>query len=234
MQLRQAILNLAITCALVLLVVLVALLLRRMQPPPVAVPVAITTIATETKTATVMSTKHTLRPVEARFLSFPNPELVDAGTLEADTLQFRLSDGVPVFSLYFIDALEANSQSSEQIADQARFFGKASPEIVVETGKEALAYVTSLLKTKSFHLLTRWERPPSADRYYALILVEYEKGRWTYLSDLLTRQGFARVAGLTTPLPDDKRSLETYLLELKNHTKYAREKRLGIWAKVGS
>ena len=234
MQLRQALINLAITCALVLLVLLVGLFLRSQQPPPVAVPVAMTTTVAETKTATVVTTKHTPRPVQSRFLTFPNPELIDAGTLEADTLQFRLSDGVPVFSLYFVDALEANSLSSEQIADQGRYFGKASPEAVVETGKEALAYVTSLLKTKTFHLLTRWERPPSADRYYALILVEYEKGRWTYLSDLLARQGFARVAGVTTPLPDDKRSLDTYLGELKDHTKYAREKRLGIWAKVGS
>lgn len=234
MQLRQALINLAITCALVLLVVLVALFLRSMQPPPVAVPVAITTTVSDPKTAPITGTKHSIRPVEARFLTFPNPELVDAGTLEADTLQFRLSDGAPVFSLYFVDALEANSQSSGQIADQARYFGKATPEAVVEAGKEALAYVASLLKTKSFHLLTRWERPPNGDRYYALILVEYEKGRWTYLSDLLTRQGFARVAGVTTPLPDDKRSLETYLGELKDHAKYAREKRLGIWARVGS
>lgn len=234
MQLRQALINLAITCALVLLVLLVALFLRSRQAPPVAVPVAVSTTVNEPKTATTVNAKHNTRPVEARFLTFPNPELVDAGTQEADTLQFRLTDGTPVFSLYFVDALEANSQSSGQIADQARFFGKATPEAVVETGKEALAYVTSLLKTRSFHLLTRWERPPSGDRYYALILVEYEKGRWTYLSDLLARQGFARVAGVTTPLPDDKRSLDTYLGELKDHTRYAREKRLGIWARVDS
>jgi endonuclease YncB( thermonuclease family) len=234
MQLRQALINLAITCALVLLVVLIALFLRSRQPPPVAVPIAKATQVQGTQTASSVDTKHKARPVAARFLTFPNPELADTGTLEADTLQFRLSDGQPVFSLYFVDALEAAVQSSGQIADQARYFGKASPEAIVETGKEALAYVTSLLKTKTFHLLTRWERSPSTERYYALILVEYEKGRWTYLSDLLVRQGFARVSGVTTPLPDDKRSLDTYLNELKNHAKYAREKRLGIWAKVGS
>ena len=234
MQLRQALVNLAITCALVLLVVLIALFLRSHQSPPIAVPIAKAAQVQAPQTALPLDTKHKTRPVEARFLNFPNPELIDKGTLEADTLQFRLRDGQPVFSLYFVDTLEATQQSSGQIADQARYFGKASPEAVIETGKEALLYVTSLLKTKTFHLMTRWERSPSTERYYALILVEYEKGSWTYLSDLLVRQGFARVSGVTTPLPDDKRSLDTYLNELKNHAKYAREKRLGIWAKVGS
>jgi endonuclease YncB( thermonuclease family) len=133
---------------------------------------------------------------------------------------------------YFIDALETTSTHPTRVQDQARYFGKAAPADVTLTGKEALEYVSTLLRTRPFHVLTRWELVPNMDRYYALIFVEYEKGKWTYLSDLLVRQGFARVDGVTTALPDDPRDETAYLVDLKQHASYARQKRVGIWAKV--
>ncbi len=232
MQARDGITNLAITCALVLIVALVAVVFRNRQPPvmtprsgdpPPAVPVGM---------PSAVASGPALRKVEERFLSFPNAQVLDSLANEADTLRLKVAGEEHVFVLYFVDALDASRTHPERVAAQARYFGKASPDAVIETGAEARDYVLDLLKRRRFHLLTRWERLPNTDRYYALIMVENEPGKWVYLADLLVRQGFARVEGVTTPLPDDKRDEESYLFDLKGHAEYARKKRLGIWAKV--
>jgi hypothetical protein len=81
-------------------------------------------------------------------------------------------------------------------------------------------------------VLTRWEKVPNTERYYAIIRVEYEPGKWAYLADLLMRQGYARINGLQTPLPDNTPTVENYIGELMTHAKYARQKKLGIWSRV--
>lgn len=234
MQPRETFTNLAITCGLVFLIVIGAIVLRDCRPVHVAVPVTVPRVP---KAQPVASTApipkgKTLRTVEQRFLTFPSPPLVNSSSDEADTLQLRVGGEVHLFVLYYVDALDASPTHPERVAAQARYFGKATQEAVIETGKEAQAYVADLLRTRPYRLLTRWEHQPNTERYYALILVEFEKGRWTYLADLLVRQGFARVEGVTTPLPDDKRTVDSYLNELRGHARYAREKRMGIWARV--
>jgi endonuclease YncB( thermonuclease family) len=44
------------------------------------------------------------------------------------------------------------------------------------------------------------------------------------------QQGFARVAGVTTSLPSDTRSLNDYALELQALRKQAEQRKAGIWA----
>jgi endonuclease YncB( thermonuclease family) len=80
-------------------------------------------------------------------------------------------------------------------------------------------------------VLTRWEKTPDG-RYYALIWVEYEKDKWKYLSELLVRRGYARVDGLTTPIPNTKLNEDDYLQLLQMGAKYARQNKLGIWSKA--
>lgn len=235
MQPRETITNLAITCGVVFFVAVIAVVLKANRPPPVAIPVAVSPVVKSEKSNVAVPANASgkmPRKASERFLTFPNPSLVDSAVGEADTFQFRIDGEVQTFILYYVDALDSSSLHSQRVGGQAAFFGKATPEAVMETGKQAYAYVMDMLKTRPFHLLTRYEAQPNSERYYALILVEYESGKWTYLSDLLVRQGFARVDGITTPLPDDKRTVDSYLAELRNHARYAREKRLGIWAKV--
>jgi endonuclease YncB( thermonuclease family) len=110
-----------------------------------------------------------------------------------------------------------------------RFKGGVSP--LLEVGNEAAAYVTQLLKTHPFHVLTRWERVPNTVRYYAVIKVQLPEGT-VYLADLLIRKGFARIGGLMTELPDERRDQPSYLAELKSLDEKARSSKSGIWAKV--
>ena len=234
MQLRESMINLAITCGLVLLVIIAAVFLRECRPVPSAIPVAIARpAASDPNDKPAPLPKGPVeRPVEARFLTFPNSRLLDSPSNEADTLHLKVANEDHVFVLYWVDALDASSTHPDRVNEQAAFFGKASPQAVVETGKEAFAYVKELLTTRKFLVLTRWERMPNTERYYALIRVEFEPGKWAYLADLLMRQGYARVTGLQTPLPDNLPSEEAYAVELLEHGKHARKKKLGIWSRV--
>jgi endonuclease YncB( thermonuclease family) len=224
MQLRETLLNLAITSVLVLIVALVAVLLRESRPGPVAaIPIAVA--------------QPTLEPEQVRtsgpeFDRLMDVAFVDSRANEADTLRFRIGRKEEVFRLYYIDALEASWTHPQRIAEQSRYFGHASREDVVAVGEEAVRYVAQLLATKPYQVLTRWESVPNLARYYALIIVEMKPGEWVYLSDLLIQKGFARLNGVTTYLPEDSRSIETYIHELQGLARDARSQKRGIWAKV--
>jgi endonuclease YncB( thermonuclease family) len=225
MPLRDTLLNLAITCVLVLIVVLVAILLKESRPAPAAaVPVGVAQVPP----GQGMDTGRAALP---EFKVFPRAKFIESRTNEADTLRFKVSDTEDehVFVLYFVDALDASSTHPQRVQEQARYFGVSSQR-VIEEGQRAAAYVTKLLKEHSCSVMTRWEEVPGLSRYYALVLVEISAGKWVYLADLLVQQGYARVAGVTTSLPSDVRSMNDYALELQALRRQAEQRKAGIWA----
>jgi hypothetical protein len=223
MQLRETLMNLAITAVLVLIIVLVAILLRESRPqPPAAIPV---------KTAGTAEADTGVRPMKAEF-EILKAEWVESRANEADTIRLRVGSDEHIFVLYYVDALEASWSHPQRINDQSRWFGEASSQAIVDTGTEAVNYVRTLLTSKPFFVQTRWERVPSTNRYYALVMVEHVAGEHVYLADLLMRAGYARIAGVTTTLPGDKRTVETYLSDLQALGKHAQKVRAGIWSKV--
>jgi endonuclease YncB( thermonuclease family) len=232
MDMRDSLRTLILTCALLLVVTVAAWIIRQNRPVVTVVAVTAAPKTAAKPAPPPLPTGPSLRPVEARFLTFPKPRYAETPSDEPDTLKFTINNDQLVFVLYYVDALDALPTHPQRVSEQARHFGDTSTEAVLESGREAMSYVATLLKTKNYHVLTRWERQPNSERYYALVLVEYEKGKWSYLCDLLVRQGYARVHGTTTPLPDDKRSDVDYLVELRNHARFAREKHLGIWSKA--
>ena len=224
MPLRDTLLNLAITSVLVLIIVLAAILLKESRPPPAsAVPVG---MAQDTQAQSLGGTA----PLP-EFKVFPKPKFIESRNNEADTLRIKVSDSEDehVFVLYFVDALDATLTHPQRVQEQGRYFGVSSQR-VVEEGRKAASYVTKLLSERPFSVMTRWEEVPGLSRYYALILVEISAGRWVYLADLLVQQGYARVAGVTTSLPSDSRSLNEYALELQALRRQAEQRKAGIWA----
>lgn len=225
MPLRDTLLNLAITCVLVLIVVLVAILLKESRPVPVsAVPVPVAQLPPDQQGGAGA------RPLP-EFKVYPKARLIESRTNEADTLRIKVNDTEDehVFVLYFVDALDTSLTHPQRVQEQGRYFGVTSQR-AVEEGQRAVAYVTKLLKEHPFTVMTRWEEVPGLSRYYALILVEITPGKWVYLADLLVQQGYARVAGVTTALPSDSRSLSDYALELQTLRKQAEQRKAGIWA----
>jgi endonuclease YncB( thermonuclease family) len=222
MSLRDVLLNLAITAALLVVILMAALLVRT---------------GSGQRQGTVegggeTSVEPVAKPRLEQFERIERAELVDVRSNEADTLRFRVGQEEHVFVLYFVDALEAAWTHPQLISDQARWFGNVSSEDVVETGIEARDYVRELLTSKPFEIRTRWERVPNTLRYYALVVVEHQPGRSVYLADLLIRKGYARPGGLTTTLPDDPRDINEYLRELRNLATAARNERAGIWSRT--
>jgi endonuclease YncB( thermonuclease family) len=221
--------NLLITAGVVLLVTALAIVFKQRSPRqttsdvvPKAVPVTQPSVPTG-------STK----PIRDSFEQFPAVTLVQTPDNEPDTFKVNLGTaGEHVFTLYFVDALETNFKQTKRIKEQSAHFAGATTEAIVETGRDAMKTVQQELGTRPFRLLTRWEKHPETQRYLALVLVQLENEQWTYLGDLLLRQGFARVQGISTPLPDDSRALEDYNAELRTHAKFAKDRRLGIWARV--
>ncbi|MBL9116110.1 MAG: thermonuclease family protein [Verrucomicrobiaceae bacterium] len=174
-----------------------------------------------------------IKPVAESFEEFPNATLINTPDNEPDTFKVQTGrSGELVFTLYFVDALETSFKQTRRIKEQATHFEDATTEAIVETGRDAMTTVTQLLSARPFRLLTRWERDPDSKHYLALVLVQTDNGNWTYLADMLVRQGFARVHGISTRLPDSGRALEDYNAELRTHAKYARDRKLGIWARV--
>ncbi len=233
MDQRQSFINLTITVAIIATVAVGALVFRNRHPHLVQVkhePAA--NNAAKTAAADSTAPKVVERPVEKSFLTFPKAKLVDVPANQADTLRIHLPDGDHVFAHYFVHALDNSAEHLDRVHETAVFFGRVSNDAVITTGREAMAYVTDLLKNHQFMVLTRWERAPEAGAYYGLIWVEYEKDKWKYLSELLVRHGYARIAGVTTPLPNTKVNEDDYIQLLQSAAKYARQNKLGIWAKV--
>jgi endonuclease YncB( thermonuclease family) len=230
MPFRTVMLNLAITAVMVLVVVLGGILLKESRPqavPAVKIPVAGVPGLTTADEGGVPKT------ALERFLILPSPMLVESRANEADTLRIRYGNEEHIFVLYFVDALETTMNHPQRVAEQGRYFGKAPDKVVLEVGNEAANYVAQMLKEKHFNVLTKWERVPNTARYYAIIKVEQPAGP-VYLADLLIRRGYARVQGISTELPDDRRDLPSYMVELNALAKKARETKSGIWSKIKS
>ena len=224
MPFRDTLLNLAITCVLVLIIVLVAILLKESRPLPAqALPVPVAQV--------VPGQTDGGRAALPEFKIFPKARLIESRANEADTLRIKVSDTEDehIFVLYFVDAPDISLTHPQRVQDQARYFGVSSQR-VVEEGQRAVQYVTQLLKEHPFTVMTRWEEVPGLSRFYALILVEISPGKQVYLADLLVQQGYARVAGVTSNLPADARSISDYALELQELRKRAQQSKAGIWA----
>jgi endonuclease YncB( thermonuclease family) len=221
MPFRDTLLNLAITCVLVLIIVLVAILLKESRPAPLqALPVMM---------AQVPAGQASRAPLP-EFKIFPKAKLIESRANEADTLRIKVSDTEDehIFVLYFVDAPDISLTHPQRVQEQGRYFGVSSQR-VIEEGQRAANYVTQLLKQQPFTVMTRWEEVPGLSRYYALILVEISPGKQVYLADLLVQQGYARVAGVTSSLPADSRSINDYALELQELKRRAQHSKAGIW-----
>lgn len=223
MPFRETLLNLAITCVLVLIITLVALLVRQSRPE---VPKAIA-IATARPTTDAPGQPS---PAKTDFEVFPKAQLVESKNNEADTLRIKPSPTAEeaVFRLYFVDAPETTLASPQTVQEQARWF-VTTQEKVLKAGVEATAYVTELLRKHPFMLYTRWASVPNSSRYYAMIKVALKPGEYTHLDELLMRAGYARAGGVACDPPEGVLDANDYGLRLVKLGTKAREEKVGIW-----
>ena len=131
-----------------------------------------------------------------------------------------------IFRLYFIDTLESSLQIPDRVKEQATEFG-ISKQQAIQYGKKATKFTEKLLKNKSFTVYSKRldARGASAKkRFYGMVNIE---GEW--LSELLVKNGLARIYGYdNVDLPDGTKNT-TYRFRLKTAQREAKEKKLGIW-----
>lgn len=144
---------------------------------------------------------------------------------DGDSFHARRNSSEYLFRLYYVDTPETDLRYPDRVKEQAEYFG-VTPEQAVEGAKEAAAYVAKLLKDKNLTVYTRYADARGASsikRYFAMVKIGE---RW--LSELLIEQGYARVYGVGTELPDGTDE-KTYWSRLHKLEKEAKENNRGLW-----
>ena len=145
---------------------------------------------------------------------------------DGDSFHCTLEDGNElILRLYFVDTPEEEKVYADRIRDQAAHFG-ISEEAVMALGHKASAFTKEIL-AKPFKVQTRWHKAlgrSKQDRWYCQIITADGKD----LAQELVRNGFARIYGTRTFLPDNRDS-KTYIAELKVIEEEAKAAKRGGW-----
>jgi endonuclease YncB( thermonuclease family) len=152
-----------------------------------------------------------------------NCKFLDTEYFDADSFHIMCDGNEKIFRLYFVDAPETDYRFG-RIYKQSEYFETAD-EYVLEIGKEATRYVSTLL-TNSLTIYTKWRGcggQSRLKRYYAVVKVD-----GTDLAEMLVENGYARVFGTKTRYPDGEFAKDVQArLELLE--KQARTNRVGVW-----
>jgi endonuclease YncB( thermonuclease family) len=173
-----------------------------------------------------MSVVFWLSPVQARI--WKELEGVYFLTNEAndgDSFHAKRNTTEYLFRLYYVDTPESNIRYPDRVKEQADYFGLSMDE-AVEGAKKASEFTEKLLSDKVFSVFTRYDDARGASkmkRYYAMVRVD---GRW--LSELLVENGFARVYGVRSELPDGT-DTDKYWSRLHKLEKEAQAENRGLW-----
>lgn len=146
----------------------------------------------------------------------------DKATNDGDSFRVRFPNGrLDVVRLYFVDAPESKTAYRDRLAEQAAYFGITRQQ-AVRVGDEAAEFTAKALE-QPFTIHTRWK---SLFGKRWLVMITTASG--DDLGELLVRNGFARIYGVKTPLPDGRDS-RVYLARLTELEQQAKGAGLGGW-----
>jgi endonuclease YncB( thermonuclease family) len=146
---------------------------------------------------------------------------------DGDSFRARRNRSRYIFRLYFVDTPETDIRFPDRVQEQADYLG-VEFEQAVEGGEEAANWLHDLLaEQESLTVYTRYADARGASdrkRYYAMVKIG---DRW--LSELLVENGYARVFGVDSELPDGT-SARIYWSRLRKLEKEAKAAQRGMWA----
>ncbi len=166
--------------------------------------------------------------VDSSYETLQGCRILFSGGNDGDSFRVSHRGDEHTFRLYFVDCPETSDEYPDRIGHQARYFGNLSPAETIAVGRKAKAFTLDLLDRHPFAIQTRWETVMNSDRYHAFVLVETEPGKSEYLSEILVRNGLARIYTLGAPLPDGT-SRAAFEAKLKSLEEEARAARVGAW-----
>lgn len=147
---------------------------------------------------------------------------------DGDSFHAKRNSSTYIFRLYYVDAPESDLRFPDRVQKQADYFG-VTPEQAVEGAKKAAAFIEKLLSPKPFTVFTRYDTARGASskkRYYAMVQVGE---RW--LSELLVENGYARVFGVGSDVPDGTEE-KKYWSKLQKLEAEAKAAHRGLWGKA--
>jgi endonuclease YncB( thermonuclease family) len=156
---------------------------------------------------------------------YENCTLVPNESNDGDSFHVKVKRREYIFRLYFADCPETDNSVPDRVKEQAEYWG-ISEKAAIRLGKDAAKFTQKYLE-KGFTVWTRMHEAmgrSDKDRYYAVVLVGEEN-----LAEVLVRNGFARIFGQDTDLPDGTRST-TFWWRLKTAEREAKKNRLGAFA----
>ncbi len=152
--------------------------------------------------------------------------LLDNPANDGDSFHVRCNNHEYIFRLYFVDTPETDDKYKDRVQAQADYFG-ISVKQTLKIGHEAAVFTRRKLSHHKFTVYTKKEDARGNSRlrrYFAMIKVD---GEW--LSSLLVEEGYVRIYGMKTDLPDHGKTMWRYVKNLKHLEWKAKKARKGAW-----
>ena len=144
---------------------------------------------------------------------------------DGDSFHVKVNRREYIFRLYFVDCAETDDSIPDRVTEQAKYWG-ISEKSAIRLGKEAAKFTQKFLENG----FTVWTQMHEAmgrsdkNRFYAMIYVGDKN-----LAEELVRNGYARVFGEDTDLPDGTRAT-TFWWRLKTAEREAKKNQRGAYS----
>lgn len=151
--------------------------------------------------------------------------LVDSYGNDGDSFHIKHKSKEYVFRLYFVDCAETSMTYMDRVQHQADWWGISTKD-TIRAGKDATAFTMKLLKNNKFVVYTKYtdaRGQTKLGREFAMIKIGD-----SYLSQLLVKNGLARVYGYPIKTPEGI-SAKAFRSQLDSMEKKAKRERKGAW-----
>lgn len=158
--------------------------------------------------------------------------LLDDPANDGDTFLLKTPEGQHRFCLYFVDTVETDGGQPEAARDMAGYFAFDSEEPLRALGLEAREFSLRLLRTNAFRVVTRWEKNPGEDAFFAFIYLKDPEQGLINLAQWLVRYGLARIVPCDRAQPDGTTAARFHELLLEEEARSKAEAH-GAWNRKG-
>lgn len=159
--------------------------------------------------------------------------LLDDPANDGDTFLLKTPEGQHRFCLYFVDTVETDGGQLDSARDMAEYFEFDSEEPLRALGLEAREFSLRLLRTNGFRVVTRWEKNPDEDAFYAFIYLKDPEQGLINLAQWLVRYGLARIVSCDREQPNGMSALRFRALLIEEETRSKAEAH-GAWNRKGA
>ena len=174
--------------------------------------------------------------ISEEFEILRNCQLINHRNNDGDSFHVKHGQKETEFRLYFVDTAESQfkkyrdgNDNGKRIREQGQYFGGLDMQVTTELGKIAKSFVTDLLASQYFTVVTKWEDVYTPARKYCYVIVKWED-KDVYLHELLVAKGLVRIKTRGAGLPDKTNFYDQKkkLIKMEEQAKNAQQGAWGI------